>query len=476
MPEIAPENAILTAWKMTLGWRGTAAAILDSRGATVRTFVGIELEAMKIARLCDRIPAGSVVAVQLGHSERWPEVLLALWRRRLVPMPLADDVSATEMAMTLGTIRAAALVTNVGGPMVVHRRPVPPDAHLWAGPVPDLLKLTSGTTSAPRAIRFRAEQLVADCGQICTAMGITERDVNFGVIPFSHSYGFSNLLTPLLTQGVRLVAGRDRMPRAVLAGLAATGATVFPGTPVFFQKFAELEQLPELPALRLCISAGAPLPKQAAGLFTAKFGRKVHVFYGASECGGISYDATEERHYEDGFAGTPLPGVEIAQEGDEAGPIAVRSAAVGDGYFPAADEAVLGGGRFVPGDLVRRTKRGLYLVGRTSDVINVAGRKLNPPEVESRIEECPGVIQAVVFGVPSALRGEEPVACVTGVGIDAAGVLRFCQRTLSPWQVPRDVWVVDEIPATERGKISRRALAASYLARGAAEGSPGGGG
>jgi len=472
VPEIPHENPILGVWKKTLGWRGGAAAILDPSGETLRTFVGIELEAMKVARMFDRIPAGSAVAVQLGNSERWPEVLLALWRRKLVPLPLGDHVDETELAMILGTLRAAALVTNTGGPMIVHRRPVPPDAHRWAGPAPDLLKLTSGTTSAPRAIRFRAEQLVADCDQICAAMGIVEFDVNFGVIPFSHSYGFSSLIAPLLTHGVRLVVARDRMPRAVLEGLAKTAATVFPGTPVFFQKFAELDNLPELPALRLCISAGAPLAKRAAAMFSARMRRKVHAFYGSSECGGISYDATGKRSYEEGFVGLPIPGVEITQEGEDGGAISVRSAAVGDGYFPLADPAALGAGRFVPGDLVRRTARGLYLVGRTTDVINVAGRKLNPLEVEARIEECPGVIQAVVFGVPSPLRGEEPVACVTGPGIDAAEVLRFCQQELSPWQVPRDVWVVEEIPVGERGKISRRALGERYLARAAAEPAP----
>ena len=323
--------------------------------------------------------------------------------------------------------------------------------------MPDLLKLTSGTTSAPRAIRFRAEQLVADAAHICAGMGIRADDVNFGVIPFAHSSGFSNLLTPLLTHGVRLVASADRLPRAVLAGLAATGATVFPGTPVFFQKLADLEQLPALPALRLCISAGAPRPGAAAERFAARFGRKIHVFYGASECGGISYDAGADLRCEDGFVGTPLPGVEVVPAGASAGAVAVRSAAVGDGYFPADGDAALRGGQFVPGDLVRRGARGLYLAGRTSDVINVAGRKLNPLAVEARIAGCPGVTQVVVFGVPSALRGEEPVACVAGTGLDAAAVQRFCHETLSPWQVPRVVWIVAEIPADERGKISRRA-------------------
>src|SRR5260370_441084 len=90
-------------------------------------------------------------------------------------------------------------------------------------------------------------------------MGISDVDVNFGVIPVSHSYGFSNLLTPLIARGVAMVLSQDRTPRAVLNDLAKTDATVFPGMPVFYQAFCEMKDVPMLPKLRLCISAGAPL-------------------------------------------------------------------------------------------------------------------------------------------------------------------------------------------------------------------------
>src|SRR5207244_2295086 len=83
--------------------------------------------------------------------------------------------------------------------------------------------------------------------------------LNCGVIPISHSYGFSNLLTPLVARGVPMVLSRERMPRAVLIDLARTNTTVFPGMPVFYQAFSEMENIPALPKLRLCISAGAPL-------------------------------------------------------------------------------------------------------------------------------------------------------------------------------------------------------------------------
>src|SRR5207247_9834364 len=113
------------------------------------------------------------------------------------------------------------------------------------GHAPSLLNRTSGTTAAPRAVRFRSEQLLADCENICETMGISQRDSNFGVIPISHSYGFSNLLMPLIARGVSLALSNDRIPRAVIDGLAATRATVFPGMPVFYQSFCEMSERSE---------------------------------------------------------------------------------------------------------------------------------------------------------------------------------------------------------------------------------------
>lgn len=434
-------------------------------GAVLRTFRDIEREAVDLERLFSDVPAHSVVAVQIGNSERWPALLLALVRRRLVVLPLGRHMENGELDLALETCRAAVLVTLGDGDLQLTRcAPVSPRAFAWDEPVPDLLKLTSGTTSLPRAIRFRAGQLVADCESICDTMGITERDLNFGVIPFSHSYGFSNLLTPLLCRGVPLVASEDRMPRAILTDLACSGATVFPGMPVFFQKLAEMQNPPKCPALRLCISAGSLLPVEVAKAFTATFGLKIHAFYGSSECGGIAYDSSDDARYEEGFVGPPMRGVGICPAGDPGGAIEVRSPAVGDDYFPNRDAPKLGEGRFIPGDLVRCAESGLILIGRVSDVINIAGRKLNPLEVEARLAEYPGVKQVVVFGVPSALRGEEAVACIAGDGVETPAMMRFCHGRLSAWQIPREMWIVPEIPTNERGKISRRALAESFLA------------
>jgi long-chain acyl-CoA synthetase len=451
-------NGVLLRWQMVLSKGRDEAAVFSAAGGVLRTFADIEAEA---AGLVGKVEGGTVIGIQIGNTPAWPALLLACFRAGTVPLPLGMHIEAAERSSALQRCGAGGLVMRRDERLVFENLNTANATSLPESA--QFLKLTSGTTSAPRAIAFTADQLVADCDNICGSMGIGADDLNFGVIPFSHSYGFSNLITPLLCRGVRLVVSEDRMPRAMLDGLDASGATVFPGMPVFYQNFAELERIPELPALRLCISAGAPLPKRVGEEFTARFGRKIHTFYGASECGGIGYDVSEEPRYEEGFLGMPMRNVAITHGAD--GVIEVRSGAVGLGYFPEPEPETLGRGRFTPSDLIRRTDRGLQLVGRISDIINVAGRKLNPAEVETQLLRFEGVKQAMVFGVPSSSRTEEPIACVagqSGVPLNKVDLLRFCRANLSAWQVPRDIWILEEIPANERGKTSRRELARRY--------------
>jgi acyl-coenzyme A synthetase/AMP-(fatty) acid ligase len=315
-----------------------------------------------------------------------------------------------------------------------------------------LLKLTSGTTGAPRAIRFTAGQLLADCDNVCDSMGLTAQDVNYGVISFAHSYGFSNLITPLLCRGIPVVAAEDAIPRAIVAGLAATGATVFPGVPAHFRTLASFSSAAG--RLRLCISAGARLSGETAREFHRAWGLKVHSFYGASECGGICYDAGDDPDVPEGFVGSPLANVSL--EPLESGHMQVRSQAVGLGYWPD-EPGDLAGGVFEPADLLEKWRDGYVITGRTSDLIHVAGRKVNPAEIEAVVRKCPGVADAVVLGLPAGLRGEEIAACVVGQ-VAEESLRRFCGESLAPWQMPRQWIFLPEIPVNARGKTSRADL------------------
>lgn len=461
--------ALLAAWRETLERRASGAAIFDRSGAVLRSFADVDAEAAQFEReRLGSFTAGSIIGVQLGNHPSWPAVFIACLRLGLVIVPMERTMAEAERETALRLCHAEALIASSGSSGDDNVRIAERSAETisWDDrqPQPVLLKLTSGTTAAPRAIRFRSEQLVADCEQICDTMGITEADVNFGVIPISHSYGFSNLLTPLLVRGVPLVISSDRMPRAVLDDLARTEATVFAGMPVFYQAFCDLDRPPKLPHLRLCISAGAPLALSVARQFRDRFGVAVHSFYGSSECGGISYDR-EARLEEEGFVGAPMKGVEIELLDASASMsrIRVRTAAAGDGYFPDADPEKLSRGLFAPDDLLTRSGDGFRIVGRVSDIINVAGKKVNPAEIEAALLGFNGVRQAAVFGLRSALRNEEVAAClVAETGVREGELLDYCRRRLSGWQVPKRLFFVTDMPVNERGKISRRALAERF--------------
>src|SRR6202030_3142075 len=174
----------------------------------------------------------------------------------------------------------------------------------------------------------------------------------------------------------------------------------------------------------------------------------------ASECGGICYDR-EARTEIDGYVGIPMNTVDVEpiDKSADASQVRVHSAAVGDGYFPETDDEKLGNRIFVPDDLLGRCGEGFKIVGRVSDVINVAGKKVSPAEIEEALLCFRGVRQAVAFGRRAAagLRNEEVVACVVGnVPLEEAALLEACRKMLSAWQVPKRIFIFDENSVNDR--------------------------
>jgi acyl-coenzyme A synthetase/AMP-(fatty) acid ligase len=185
----------------------------------------------------------------------------------------------------------------------------------------------------------------------------------------------------------------------------------------------------------------------------------VHAFYGASECGGISYDRAGDAA-ERGSVGTAIDGVSLKLD-PATGRLRVRSPAVAETYLPEPS-AELADGAFLTGDLAELEAGDLRLLGRADDWVMVRGRNVNPREVEVALERITGVEEASVFGVDgpdgprSVLRA---VVAVPGGGVDAAAVVDDLRSRLSAHKVPRSVTVVRELPRTDRGKIDREILA-----------------
>jgi len=343
-----------------------------------------------------------------------------------------------------------------------------PDALPASEASPDVgfVKLTSGSTGAPRGVAATEAALLADDSALARTMGLRADDRILGAIPMSHSYGFSSVALPALRRGSIAVVPDEEGPLAPLRAASAASATVFPSAPAYLQALLKLSQPPAWPAsVRLVISASAPLPPDVAAQFDARFGRRVHVFYGASECGGICYDR-EGTAAVRGTVGEPVEGVTVRLErldGDaEEGLVTVESPAVAVGYLPAPDER-LGDGRFVTSDLAVFEGSALRLRGRVDGLINVKGKKVNPTEIECVLQRMPGVSEVVAFGVPSADKASDTVRAVIacpGGGLGYDDVMAWCRAHLPEHKVPRSVVLVSAIPRTARGKVSREELLA----------------
>jgi acyl-CoA synthetase (AMP-forming)/AMP-acid ligase II len=324
------------------------------------------------------------------------------------------------------------------------------------------LKTTSATTGTSRLIAFTAEQLIADAQNIISTMGLSNDWPNLASISLAHSYGFSNLVLPLLLQGIPLILAGSSLPEAVQRAAATERAITLAAVPTLWRLWHEANAIPS--NVRLAISAGAPLPLALEHSVFGSHGLKIHNFYGSSECGGIAYDASSGARMDDSCAGAPLQNVCCSIASD--GCLEVRSSAVGQTYWPESSSN-LGAGVFHTSDLAEISYGLVYLRGRATDQINVAGRKVLPETIEKALKTHPDVRDALVFGVPTAEagRGERIVACIeVRSGISGESLKQFLTAKLPSWQLPRDCWLVDSLEANERGKLSRAEWRRKYLA------------
>ncbi len=351
-----------------------------------------------------------------------------------------------------------------GGQVVCPMEFQQPNPQIPSEPPPGIvhLKTTSATTGAPRMIAFTAEQLIADAENIVSTMGLRPEWPNLGVISLAHSYGFSNLVLPLLLHGVPLILASAPLPELLKRAALFGDSLTLPAVPALWRMWHDADAIPF--SVHLAISAGAPLPLDLEKSLFATRGLKLHNFYGSSECGGIAYDATPTPRLDAACAGAPMRNVELSIAAD--GCLEIRSKAVGQTYWPEP-AANLKDGVFRTSDLAEMAFDLVYLRGRASDQINIAGRKVSPESIEKVLSAHPSVRECLVFGVPTqeGERSEMIVACVVSRSeVPDESLKQFMLEKLPAWQVPREWWLVDSLNANHRGKLSRADWRKRFLA------------
>ena len=444
-------DALLLAWRKTLRRCGDRRAVVqaaDGRSATFR-----ELDVRASAWLAAHAPEPAAlknraVVFAAPNGIGWLEMFFGLLKAGAVAVPLDAAEPPVAQRRLAESLRAGFWWDGVKLAALVG-------AKRFRDPAVCLVKLTSGTTGQPRPLVFTAGQLLADGRQVTATMGIGGDDLNYALIPFGHSYGLGNLTIPLLAQGVPLVCGMAALPHAIATDFARWKPTVFPSVPALWRALAASDVT--LGSLRLGISAGAPLPPEVARDFVARFGRRLHSFYGSSETGGIAYDRTGGGALA-GEVGGALRGVRL--HGLSGARLQVSSAAV----LTHGCRRRIGklGAWIMPDRVALGTRGSVTLLGRRGTTVKIAGRRVNLAEVVERLRCLPGVTDAWA-GIDAGTEAVLGAAVVTRRPVMDLRVA--LQTDTAAWKIPKRWAVLPEFPLTSRGKVDVRELREKIFSR-----------
>jgi O-succinylbenzoic acid--CoA ligase len=352
-------------------------------------------------------------------------------------LPLDPRLPAAQVSALLAAFAPAALETQGDTQRRLPTAPVPPDVAVVIA--------TSGSTGEPKGVQLTAAALLhsarASLGRLAARPG--ERWLC--PLPTSHIAGLGVLVRSLVTGTDPVVTGRLG-DDADLAALGCAHVSLVP---------AQLRRLlaagADLAAVRTILLGGAAVPP---GLLAAAraAGARVVTSYGMSEtCGGCVYD------------GIPLAGVSVRTR--DGGRIEIAGPVLFAGYRgqPGLTAAALADGWFVTSDAGAVDSAGRLTVhGRADEMINTGGEKVAPGPVAAALEQCPGVREAVVIGVPDPRWGERVTAIV--VPADPAdppalpALRELVAQRLPRYAAPRALLLVPEIPVLGPGKPDLAAL------------------
>lgn len=348
-----------------------------------------------------------------------------------------------------------------------------------------LIQYTSGTTGAPKGAALTHRNLLSNAAQAqAWVPSIVRGDgcVVYAVLPMFHAYGLTLCLTFAMSMGARLVLFPRFDPDMVLEVTKKHPATFLPLVPPIADRLlaAAREKGVSLAGTQVAISGAMALPHELVVPFEEASGGYLVEGYGLSECSPVLMANPVAENRVPGTVGLPLPGTEcrVVDPDDptadvpagERGELVVRGPQVFSGYYgkPEETEAVFADGWFRTGDIVTIDDAGFVrIVDRIKELIITGGFNVAPTEVENALRQHPQIEDAAVVGLPSDHSGEEVVAAVVaapGQEVDVDAVREFARGILTPYKVPRRVFVVDELPKSLIGKVLRRQVRERLLA------------
>ena len=338
---------------------------------------------------------------------------------------------------------------------------------------------TGGTTGTPKGAMLTHEGINFSSFSIAHFERNTENDRALCFMPFNHVFGQIHIMNATIMTGGCLEILPSFDLEKTIELMAAGRITKFFAVPTVYVRLLGVNQLHEkLGKLRYCFSAAASLPREIVKQWKEQTGIKICESYGMTEGMPVTYNHYYPDWHVVGSVGQPIHGVEVQirdtagnllEQGHE-GEICFRGPIVMKGYLnnPEGNLAAFWeGGWLRSGDIGLFDENGyLYIVDRLKDMIITGGENVYPREVEEVLYTRTEIQECAVVGLPDKEWGERVTAFIIpkpGQNIIQEELKAFLKSRLSPFKVPKEYILVNEMPKSPTGKILKRELRKQFL-------------
>jgi acyl-CoA synthetase (AMP-forming)/AMP-acid ligase II len=395
-----------------------------------------------------------------------------------VPSPVLE--AAAARGIPLVRIQPATDRPEAGRLTVtVELPPTERAAAVDAAPAPDQVALvlhTSGTTARPKMVPLTQSHLVASAGNIATTLQLTADDRCLNVMPLFHIHGLIGAVLSSIRAGASVHCTPGFAAAEFGRWLTDVQPTWYTAVPTIHQAVVERAAVdPSLATtsqLRFIRSSSSSLPPKVMEDLERLFSVPVLEAYGMTEATHqIASNPLPPRARKPGSVGLAA-GPEVQVLGDDGRPlprgqrgdIVIRGPSVITGYIADAETNARAfvDGFLRTGDIGYLDDEGyLFLSGRSKEMINRAGEKVSPREIDEVLLQHPAVAQAVTFAVPHPTLGEDVAAAAVlrpGASATPSELRTFCRMRIADFKVPQQVVIVPEIPKGPTGKPQRIGL------------------
>ena len=335
---------------------------------------------------------------------------------------------------------------------------------------------TSGTTSKPKGVKLTHKNILTATSNIVKMIDIQTNDVEINSLSLSHSFGLGCLHAIFLQSATVLIFKNTINLKEILKYGKEENATGFVGVPATFYQIINsfTEPLSSIQPIRYFLTNTAPMKKESILKIINLFPKSnFYTYYGLTEASRSTFLLFNDNLEKLESVGKTPSGVEIKilddagkiLVNDQLGEIYIKGDHVVENYWNnvKADSSIVNGW-LKTGDLGYFDSDGfLFLKSRKDDLINVAGEKFVPEEVELVIKEISEISEAAVIGIPNELFGQLPIAFVEKNNeITSSFILNHCIQKLERYKIPTKIIFLDEIPKTDSGKIKRNILKSKF--------------